>query len=170
MVMARLAGLPVGNTSYVASTMSHQSSGRRCEGERVAGRMAIRISGVDDVVVARDAGRSLAVRAGQSASQVTEVVTAISEVARNIAVYAGSGWVRIRLIERGDRSGVRVVAIDKGPGIKDLGRALQDGYSTGGGLGLGLPGARRLMDEFAIRSAQGRGTRVTMLKWGRHRF
>jgi serine/threonine-protein kinase RsbT len=115
--------------------------------------------------MAREAGRDLAVRAGLSATEATEMVTAISEVARNIVQYAGAGLIRMQLIEQGERSGVRVVAADKGAGIKDLGRALEDGYSTHGGLGLGLPGARRLMDEFVIRSAPECGTQVTMHKW-----
>jgi serine/threonine-protein kinase RsbT len=97
----------------------------------------------------------------------TLLATAISEIARNITAYAVRGEVLLDVVHDGARRGVRVVASDDGPGIEDLERALQDGYTTGGGLGLGLPGARRLVDEFDIETAPGEGTRVTLVKWTR---
>nr|WP_246345350.1 ATP-binding protein [Conexibacter arvalis] len=98
-------------------------------------------------------------------TDLTLVATAISEIARNITAYAGSGEIVVRPVELNGAHGLEVVARDAGPGIADVERALQDGYTTGGGLGLGLPGARRLMDEFEIVSQPGVGTTVTMTKW-----
>ncbi|HSA57412.1 MAG TPA: ATP-binding protein [Gemmatimonadaceae bacterium] len=124
--------------------------------------------GVDgDIVTARQEGRRLAGTLSFSPSDLTVIAAAISEVARNILTYAGSGHVDIGLIERGGRRGVTIVARDEGPGIADVQLALQDGFSTSGGLGLGLPGARRLMDDFEISSEIGQGTVVTMRKWTR---
>ena len=117
-----------------------------------------------DIVAARQAGRELAARLGFSRTDLTLIATAVSEVARNIVRFAGSGEVVIELVDQ-PRQGVRVLARDTGPGIPDVEKALKDGYSTYNGLGLGLPGARRLMDEFAIVSEIGRGTTVTMTKW-----
>lgn len=121
----------------------------------------------DDVVAARQAGRQLAEQLGLAPTDLTLVATAISEVARNITAYAGSGEIVVRVVEQRGRRGIEVLARDEGPGIADVDRALQDGFTTGGGLGLGLPGARRLMDEFAIASHEGAGTTVTMTKWAR---
>lgn len=126
----------------------------------------IEIASDDDVVAARQAGRQLAEALGLGVTDLTLVATAISEVARNITAYAGSGEILVRRIDHRGRSGVQVVARDDGPGIADIDRALQDGYTTGGGLGLGLPGARRLMDDFSISSRIGVGTTITMTKWG----
>ncbi|HYX85811.1 MAG TPA: anti-sigma regulatory factor [Gaiellales bacterium] len=120
-----------------------------------------------DVVTARSSGRALAEEAGFSGSDLTMIATAISEVARNILVFAGQGEVRIEAVEEDGRAGIEVVARDDGPGITDVELALQDGYSTGHSLGLGLPGTRRLMDEFEIASAPGEGTTVTLRKWVR---
>ena len=120
-----------------------------------------------DIVVARQAGRELAGEAGLKGSDLTLVATAISEVARNIVVYAGRGEISLSIVEEGARRGISVVARDDGPGIADLESAMRDGYSTGGSLGLGLPGARRLMDEVEIVSKVGTGTTVTMRKWMR---
>src|ERR671913_2219505 len=117
-----------------------------------------------DIVAARQAARELAVRAGFSGTDLTLLATAVSEVARNIVKFATSGDVTIELLDQ-PQPGIRVVARDTGPGIPDVGRALEDGFSTAEGLGLGLPGARRLMDEFSIVSEQGRGTTVSMTKW-----
>ena len=117
-----------------------------------------------DIVAARQAGRELAARLGFSRTDLTLIATAVSEVARNIVRFADSGEIVIELVEQ-PRKGVRVLARDAGPGIPDVEKALADGYSTYNGLGLGLPGARRLMDEFAIVSEIGRGTTVTMTKW-----
>jgi len=128
------------------------------------GEMCIPIRGDSDIVAARQAGRELAARLGFSRTDLTLIATAVSEVARNIVRFADSGEVVIELLEK-PRKGVRIMARDTGPGIPDVEKALQDGYSTYNGLGLGLPGARRLMDEFAIVSEKGRGTTVTMTKW-----
>ena len=118
-----------------------------------------------DVVTARQKGREMAARAGFSPTDLTLVATAISEIARNIVKFARRGEVTITLIDEDDRAGVTIVARDSGPGIPDTGQALRDGYSTYRGLGLGLGGARRLMDEFEIVSEVGVGTTVTMTKW-----
>jgi serine/threonine-protein kinase RsbT len=122
------------------------------------------IRGDADIVAARQAARGVAARLGFSGTDLTVIATAVSEVARNIVRFAGSGEVVVELVER-PRLGIQVVARDAGPGIPDVERALTDGYSTYRGLGLGLPGARRLMDELAVVSEQGRGTTVTMVKW-----
>lgn len=119
-----------------------------------------------DIVTARGAARELASRLGFPRTDLTIIATAVSEVARNIVRFAGAGEVVVELLE-GDRRGIQVVARDTGPGIADVDHAMEDGYSTYDGLGLGLPGARRLMDEFAIVSEPGRGTTVTMTKWRR---
>ena len=117
-----------------------------------------------DIVTARQAVRELAARVGFRQTELTLIATAVSEVARNIVRFAGSGEIIVELLDR-PRRGVQVVARDTGPGIADVEQALRDGYSTYHGLGLGLPGARRLMDEFAVASEVGRGTTVTMTKW-----
>ncbi|MDT0213217.1 sigma-70 family RNA polymerase sigma factor [Rothia sp. ARF10] len=122
------------------------------------------ISGDPDIVAARQAARELAADAGVTGTDLTMLATAVSEVARNIVRFAGNGEVTIELVER-PRAGIRVVARDTGPGIPDVDEALRDGFSTYNGLGLGLPGARRLMDEFAVESVSGHGTTVTMTKW-----
>jgi serine/threonine-protein kinase RsbT len=119
-----------------------------------------------DIVKARQVGREMAASLGCSSTDLTMVATAISEIARNLLTHAGGGRVEMRLVDRDGRRGLQIVARDEGPGIADLDRALEDGYTTGEGLGLGLPGARRLMDEFTITSEPGRGTVVTMYKWG----
>ncbi|WP_404384825.1 sigma-70 family RNA polymerase sigma factor [Knoellia locipacati] len=124
----------------------------------------VAISADPDIVAARQAARELAVRAGFVGTDLTMLATAVSEVARNIVRFASSGEVSIELLD-GPRSGIRVVARDSGPGIRDVDRALEDGFSTYNGLGLGLPGSRRLMDEFSIESQPGTGTTVTMTKW-----
>ena len=118
-----------------------------------------------DIVSARQAGRALAELVGVSATDATLIATAISEVARNMLTYAGRGEVRITPLEEPFRRGIEVVATDQGPGIADVPRAMEDGYSTGRGMGLGLPGARRLVDEFEIVAPVGVGTTVTLRKW-----
>jgi len=120
-----------------------------------------------DVVTARQRARALAVGLDMPTTDQTLLATAISEIARNITAYAQRGEVLLDVIHAGGRRGIRVVAVDEGPGIEDVERALTDGYTTGGGLGLGLPGARRLVDEFDIQTAPGEGTRVTLIKWTR---
>jgi serine/threonine-protein kinase RsbT len=119
----------------------------------------------EDIVTARQEGRRLSAGLGFSSTDLTLIATAISEVARNIRLYAGEGQVLLSLVREGSREGIVVVARDKGPGIANLELAMQDGYSSGGSSGLGLPGARRLMDEFDIRSRLGEGVTVTMKKW-----
>jgi serine/threonine-protein kinase RsbT len=122
-----------------------------------------------DVVAARQRARALAVGLEMPSTDQTLLATAISEIARNITTYAQRGEVLIDVIrDESGRRGVRVIARDDGPGIEDLERALTDGYTTGGGLGLGLPGARRLVDEFEIQTAPGEGTTVTLIKWTRN--
>jgi serine/threonine-protein kinase RsbT len=127
----------------------------------------VRIATDDDIVTARQEGRRLSSELGFTSTDLTLIATAISEVARNIRLYAGRGDVRLRLVREGSREGISVVARDKGPGIEDVELAMRDGYSSRGSSGLGLPGARRLMDEFEIRSKPGSGVTVTMKKWTR---
>ena len=104
---------------------------------------------------------------GFSSTDLTLLATAISEVARNITTYAGEGEVALRVLHNSGREGIEVVATDAGPGIEDVELAMQDGYTTGNSLGLGLPGTRRLVDEFELRSAPGAGTTVRLVKWTR---
>lgn len=118
-----------------------------------------------DVVAARSLGRSVAEQRGFGTTDVTMIATAISELARNILKYAHEGEIVVEGIERNSVAGVSVVARDHGPGIADVGLAMQDGFSTANSLGLGLPGTRRLMDEFEIVSAPGSGTVITAIKW-----
>jgi RNA polymerase sigma factor (sigma-70 family) len=118
-----------------------------------------------DVVTARQQGRTIAAKAGFGATELTVIATAISEVARNIVKFARRGQIVVRYLNESGRQGVSIVARDSGPGIPDLSEALRDGYSTYQGLGLGLPGARRLMDEFDIVTEVGKGTTVSMTKW-----
>lgn len=126
--------------------------------------VSVPITRDSDIVAARKAARELASRLNFSPTELTLLATAVSEIARNIVRFAGRGEIVIEILEH-PRRGVRVVARDTGPGIVDVERALTDGYSTYHGLGLGLPGARRLMDEFAVVTELGRGTTVTMTKW-----
>ena len=125
--------------------------------------VAIRSDG--DIVSARQQGRLLATSIGFGATDATLIATAISELARNIVIYAGQGEVVVRNVEVSHRKGIVIVARDSGPGIRSIDDVLRDGYSTSGGLGLGLPGVKRLMDEFAIDSELGHGTMVTIKKW-----
>ena len=125
----------------------------------------VSIRSAADIVAARQHGRSLADGLGFSSSDLTLIATAISEVARNIVEYAGRGEIQLSLCRQDGRAGICVVAVDRGPGIRDVEKALRDGFSTHAGLGLGLPGARRLMDEFEIVSEPGQGTTVVMRKW-----
>jgi serine/threonine-protein kinase RsbT len=120
-----------------------------------------------DLVTARREGRLMAEQLGFSASEATLVATAISELARNIVNYARKGEIHVALVNDGGRRGISVVARDHGPGIADIKLAVQSGYSTSGGLGLGLPGVRRIMDEFDIVSEAGLGTTITVTKWKR---
>jgi serine/threonine-protein kinase RsbT len=118
-----------------------------------------------DVVEARAAARTLASRAGFMGTDLVLIASAVSEIARNIVEYAKGGEVILAVIHNRSRLGLQVIARDQGPGIADLSLAMKDGYSTSRSLGLGLPGSRRLMDEFRVESAIGSGTTVTMRKW-----
>lgn len=118
-----------------------------------------------DVVAARQAVRGWAVEAGFSLIDQTKLVTAASELARNTLVHGGGGTMRMELLSQGGRRGIRLVFEDQGPGIPDVERALRDGYTTGSGMGLGLGGSRRLVNEFDIATETGQGTRVTVIKW-----
>ena len=118
-----------------------------------------------DLVIARAEGRALAERLGFPRPDPTLIATAISEIARNIVMHAGKGEIVLKPCEDSARYGLEVLAVDGGPGIRDLEAALSEDYSARGGLGLGLPGARRLMDDFEIASDLGSGTTVTMRKW-----
>jgi serine/threonine-protein kinase RsbT len=118
-----------------------------------------------DIVLARQQGRAMAGTIGFGATDATLIATAISELARNIVLYAQKGEVMMRSVETAHSKGILIVARDSGPGIRSIQDVLRDGYSTSGGLGLGLPGVRRLMDEFAIESELKRGTTVTVKKW-----
>lgn len=125
----------------------------------------IPINSAADIVTARQQGRALALELGFDGSDLTLIATAISEVARNIVNHAKRGEITVQAISTGTRRGMMVVARDEGPGIKDVAKAMQYGYSTNNGLGVGLPGAKWLMDEFEIQSKLGKGTVVKMKKW-----
>ena len=118
-----------------------------------------------DVLVARRAVTAWAGEIGLTLFDRTKVVTAASELARNTVVYGGGGVMSLEIVRDGGRQGLRATFEDHGPGIVDIDRALEDGYSTGGGMGLGLPGARRLVNEFALTSTVGVGTCVTIVRW-----
>ncbi|NIK88940.1 serine/threonine-protein kinase RsbT [Rhizomicrobium palustre] len=120
-----------------------------------------------DIVMARQRARNLVSSLHFSSSELTLIATAISEIARNIVSYAGEGEIVLQLAARDRRRGLVIIARDRGPGIADVERAMQDGFSTSKGLGLGLPGSKRLMDEFELVSEPGKGTIVTMVKWER---
>jgi serine/threonine-protein kinase RsbT len=131
----------------------------------MADEIRCRIASEADLVLARAQGRALALELGFSKTDATLVATAISEIARNIVVHAGEGEMRMSPVFEDRRRGLVVVAVDNGPGMRDVESALGLGYASRGGLGLGLPGARRLMDEFEVESDVNRGTRITMTKW-----
>ena len=128
-------------------------------------RVAIRTDA--DVVTARQEARTMGASLGFSSTDLTLLATAISEIARNITTYAGEGEVALRVITDSGRQGIEVVASDDGPGIADVELAMQDGYTTGNGLGLGLPGTRRLVDDFELETAPGTGTTIRLVKWTR---
>lgn len=120
-----------------------------------------------DILTARRAARAIAVKLGFSETDLVLIATAISEIARNILLYARQGEMAFEQVQEPPRRGIVVTARDSGPGIPDIEQAMKDGYSSGKGLGLGLPGARRLMDDFAIESSPGQGTTIVMKKWTR---
>ena len=130
-------------------------------------RKCVPVASDDDLVAARREGRILAEQLGFSTSEATLVATAISELARNIVSYARRGEIQVSLVHNGNKRGITVIARDQGPGILDINLAMRVGYSTSGGLGIGLPGVRRIMDEFDIASDVGRGTTITITKWKR---
>ena len=125
--------------------------------------LAVRSS--NDIVRVRQVMREWAVQAGFSLVDQTKIVTAASELARNTLEHGGGGTARVELLADGGRRGLRLTCEDQGPGIADISLALKDGYTTRGGLGLGLPGARRLVNDFAIDSRPGEGTRVAITRW-----
>jgi serine/threonine-protein kinase RsbT len=131
----------------------------------VTDEVVVAVSTDADVVAAREKGRELSAQLGFSSIDLTLIVTAISELARNILTYAGEGEIALDREELGDKRGIVVIARDHGPGIADVDLALQDGYSTSRSLGIGLPGVRRLMDEFELSTAPGSGTTVLTKKW-----
>jgi serine/threonine-protein kinase RsbT len=133
----------------------------------MAAETCVPIEQETDIVTARQKGRELAEPSGLSPPQQTLIATAISEVARNIVVYAHHGEVILTAVEQKGRRGVMVVARDEGPGITNPELAMRDGYSTTRSLGMGLPGAKRLMDEFELSSIVGKGTTIVMKKWVR---
>ena len=125
----------------------------------------VRVASDADAVTARQRGREAAIRIGLSRSEATYVATAISEIARNITTHAGAGEIRICEVRRGEQIGMEVIATDEGPGIADVPAVLASDYASTAGLGLGLWGARQLMDEVEVTSEPGKGTIVTMRKW-----
>jgi serine/threonine-protein kinase RsbT len=127
----------------------------------------VRIDSESDIVTARQIVRNTAIAMGFGVTDVTRIVTAASELTRNVFRYAGSGVMRWRAVKDGEVACLELIFEDRGPGIPDLKRAMEVGYTTKGGLGLGLPGAKRLMDEMEIESEVGKGTRVTVKKWRR---
>ena len=129
------------------------------------GEIRVGIETDADLVIARAEGRAMAQRLGFRRPDPTLIATAISELARNLVMHVGHGEIIMRPIVEDRRSGVLVIVRDEGPGIADVDAALRLGHASRGGLGLGLPGARRLMDEFDIDSQPGKGTTVTMRKW-----
>jgi serine/threonine-protein kinase RsbT len=148
-----------------SSTAKSSSGVAVSESIEVAAASEVVITSDVDVVTARQRGREMAARLGFSPGDQTVIAAAISEIARNILTYAGRGTMRMSIQHDGDRSAVVVVGHDEGPGIADIALAMRDGYSTSGGLGVGLGGARQLMDEFDVISAAGAGTTITMRKW-----
>lgn len=131
----------------------------------MAERCTIDVHNEHDIVRARQVGRQFAKEMGFGSIVQSRITTAISELARNIFLYAGTGTITIEQIREGKRIGLRVIAADEGPGIPDIRKAMEDGFSTSGALGAGLPGVKRLMDSFLIESAPNRGTRVSVVKW-----
>lgn len=130
---------------------------------RASGSLPVRIE--QDVVLARQAVRRIAQDCGMRLIDQTKLVTAVSELARNTVVYGGGGDMDWEIIEQGARTGIRLTFRDEGPGIPDLKLAMTDGWTSGGGLGLGLTGAKRLVDEFELESTPGVGTRISIVRW-----
>lgn len=133
--------------------------------EPSSSEQVVRIVSDVDIVEARMVARCMAEYVGFTGADLVTIATAVSEVARNIIEYAATGDMILKIVQNGTKRGLRVTARDQGPGILDVAAAMRDGFSTSRGLGLGLPGTRRLMDEFEIVSKVGKGTTVTMSKW-----
>ncbi|HLG14595.1 MAG TPA: anti-sigma regulatory factor [Blastocatellia bacterium] len=131
----------------------------------VAAQPQVRIDSEGDIVLVRRTVREAATRLGVGITDVTRIVTAASELARNVFHYAGTGVMRWRMLEANNSIGIELTFEDQGPGIPDLDQAMKEGFTTSGGLGLGLPGAKRLMDEMEIESRVGEGTTVIVRKW-----
>ncbi len=131
----------------------------------VLSKTVMKIEREQDVVPFRNRVKEFAVKIGMSLVNQTKLITAASELVRNMLKYANGGSVIIEIINQGRDNGIRLIFDDKGPGIKDIPLALKDGFSTGKSLGIGLPGARRLVSEFDIKSVEGKGTVVTIIKW-----
>lgn len=127
--------------------------------------MKAELKTVDDIIISRSAIKDMAKEIGFGIVDQTKIATAVSELARNIVSYAGSGVLNVEAITNDNRRGIEIVCKDRGPGIEDVDLACKDGYSTSKGLGMGLPGSRRLMDEFHLESEKGKGTTVTIRKW-----
>ncbi|KPL58301.1 anti-sigma regulatory factor [Rossellomorea vietnamensis] len=125
----------------------------------------VKITNEWDIVAARQLGRNVAKELGFGTVDQARITTAISELARNIYLYAGYGQICIEKLFDGGKKGVRIIALDEGPGISDIRKVMEDGYSTSGGLGAGLPGVKRLMDEFNVESVPGEGTDIRATKW-----
>ncbi len=125
----------------------------------------VEILAEQDIVIARQSGRAIARELGFSIVDQSRIATSISELARNIFLYAGKGTVHIRPLDNNGKLGIEIVAEDRGPGIRDTKLAILDGFSTSNGLGMGLPGTQRLMDEFQLNSEPGVGTTVVVRKW-----
>ena len=126
-------------------------------------RRAVRSS--DDVILARRLVRDVAIAQGLTLVEQTKLITAASELARNTLLHGGGGDMQVEVLHQANRRGVKVTFVDEGPGISDIELAMKDGFSTMGGLGLGLSGSKRLVDEFAIESTPGKGTKVTIIRW-----
>jgi serine/threonine-protein kinase RsbT len=131
-------------------------------------KSSINIKNEWDIVEARQLGRDIARDLGFGTVDQARITTAISELARNIYLYAGKGAMHFEIIENADQKGLCLTAIDTGPGISDISLVMEDGYTTSGGLGTGLPGVKRLMDEFDLKSEIEKGTKIKTIKWARH--
>ena len=127
--------------------------------------MRVELKTVDDIIISRSAIKEMAKEIGFGIVDQTKIATAVSELARNIVAYAGSGTLDAIAVMSNSRKGIEIVCEDRGPGIEDIGLAFRDGYSTSGGMGMGLPGSRRLMDELDLKSEKGKGTTVLIRKW-----
>lgn len=133
--------------------------------EPVGPPIRVEIAENEDIVIVRRVAREQSQRVGFSLTETTKLVTAASELARNTLEHGGGGWAELGVVATGARRGVRMVFRDEGPGIADVDQALRDGFTTGGGLGLGLGGSRRLLSELTIDSAPGRGTTIVAVRW-----